>query len=64
MVTSKKDIARNVGRTFRWVRKNILTDQVLKQELGIDPSQFKKWKTIPPRETRKIQQYLKKLVTE
>ncbi len=48
IVISKSWLELYFQRSFRWVRRNLLTDAVITEELEFDLKTFNRWKDFPP----------------
>jgi len=59
LVISKAWLEQHFKRSFRWVRRNLLTDQVITQELEFDLQKFNRWRDFPPEQGNKLQDWLK-----
>ena len=57
-VINKTWLALLFERSFRWVRRNLLTDKVITEELGFDLKTFNRWRDFPPNEGNKLKQWL------
>ncbi|MCP4439866.1 MAG: hypothetical protein GY810_13055 [Aureispira sp.] len=58
LVITKAWLAKRFERPFRWLRKHLLTDKVITDELGFNLNQFKKWTDIPPIESQQLKKWL------
>lgn len=57
-VISKSCLEQFFNRKFRWIRKHLLTDEVIIKELEFDLDEFKSWIDIPPIESRRLKNWL------
>lgn len=46
-------------RPFRWVRVNLLTDEVLTNDLEFELDKFRNWRSFPPVEGARLKKWLK-----
>lgn len=58
IIISKAWLRNHYNRSFRWIRKHILTDKVLTKELGYDLKEFANWKDFPPEQGNKLKKWL------
>jgi len=58
LILTKAWLADHFGHSFQWIRKNVLTDEVLTNELEFDLSTFKQWRSIPAKQGNKLKQWL------
>lgn len=59
-VITKAWISYSLERPFRWLRDNLLTDEVLTNDLKFDLDEFKRWRNFPPIEGNRLKNWLKK----
>ena len=59
-IITKAWLADHFEHSFKWVRRHLLTDEVITQELDFDLSTFKRWQTIPPLESIRLKDWLSK----
>lgn len=57
-IISKAWLAEQFGRPFPWIRRHLLTDEVVTQELGFDLDTFKSWRDFPPKQGAKLKNWL------
>lgn len=57
-VISKAFLEQFFNRKFRWLRKHLLTDEVVVHELEFDLKEFKSWIDIPPIESKRLKNWL------
>lgn len=58
-VITKAWLAQHFEHSFKWVRRHLLTDEVITSELAFDLADFKRWQTIPPLEGNRLKKWLK-----
>ncbi len=58
LIITKAWLSQHFKHSFKWIRANMLTDEVLIHKLDYDLTAFKRWKSFPPTEGNRLKKWL------